>query len=255
MVQVLKKYLSLLNPSQIAAKLFEIKLPGVLRSPLALSGLIHLLLLCILALVFVKPGHHVKWHTFEWEQIYSFPLPQTRGDSKAIESQEQAGVIPITTEASDLDESTAPITSAEPLEGQSELIELPRITHTQKTSSPVSLPTDTRGMSHLRDLPIGGSSGRGSTTDGFGTDFEGQGVNVLQRVVPTIAVSQYGTVTMQFRLSSDGRVIPESITVQSYTASQYLQASISALEKWRFSFIGRYSPNRVYKITFIYNPS
>lgn len=251
----MKKSLSLLKHNPIVKQLSSPRLVEVLRKPWVLSAAIHLFLLLGLALTIVQPKHQIKWHSFEWEQIYSVPLPETRGASKADEIQEDVGVLPVASDELETEESAAPVEAAEPLEGRSELIELPRLAPRQKTQANTDLPVPTRGVSHLRDVPLGGSRGQGSTKDGFGTDFEGQGVNILQRVVPTVDVSKYGTVTMQFRLSSEGRVMPESISVSSFTASEYLQASMKALEQWRFSFLGRYDPNKIYKITFVFNPS
>ncbi len=249
----MKRFLSPPKQPLLTTKGVHIKLIELIQKPLSISALLHILILLVLALVSIKPQHHIKWHTFEWEQVFTTPLPKTQGDSKA-EDQLNSGEMPIVSNDSDIDDSVSPTETSTPQEGISDFIETPRRDRTQRNPSVASIPAETRAVTYFKNLPYGGRSGQGMG-DGSGYDFDGQGVNILDRVVPNVTVTNYGTITMQFRLGSDGRVVQESITVLSYTASEYIQASVTAIAKWRFSFVGRYDASKVYKITFVYNPS
>ncbi|MDZ4121580.1 MAG: hypothetical protein U1C33_04125 [Candidatus Cloacimonadaceae bacterium] len=235
----------------------------LLKNPIVLSGLIHAILLLILALVTLHPTEPIRWHSFDWEQNYTTEIPEKRGDrlpdtsgnTRPDTSPEQVGQIPIPSQDHFAEETSSPVAIANPIEARSELIETPSFSKQVKTPASSSLPRDQRAVSYLRDVPYGSKTGKGSGNDGFGTDFDGEGVNIVSRIAPNVEATIYGTVTMEFRLNSDGNVVSESITVRSYTASEYIRASVNALEKWKFSFVGRYDRNRIYRITFIFNPT
>lgn len=239
----------------MADKLAYTKFSGVMRNPYLISGILHLILLAVFTLITLKPGEAIKWHSFEWEQTYTITPPQTRGDSRKDDKQSQAGVLPIPVDETQMNEDSAPLQIPEPMEANSDLIEMPQHSREKSNSATVKQPVNTKGLSYMKNLPQGGRQGEGNSSHGFGSDFEGEGVNILQRFSPAVEVKSYGTVTMQFRLNSSGRVVSESVSIQAYTASEYINASVKALEKWRFSFTGRYDQHKVYKITFVFNPS
>lgn len=222
------------------------------KYPWLISLGIHIGILLMLSLISLTPKLPEVWHSFDWEQLYSVPVPRSQSDAAPNKEAVETGVRPRESTEPSKTLDAAPSVTHTPSEGESELIEMPKFNPVNTSSQRPNV--NKPGLSNLQNLPVGDRDGIGSKPGGFGSDLEGDDLQILYRAIPTVEAKVYGVITMSFRISQEGRVLPETIRVISYTTSEYLQPSISALEKWRFNTIGRYHKERVYKITFRYNP-
>jgi len=223
--------------------------------PLILSLGIHLVLLLLLMLLRFYPDHETQWHTFEWEQNFTKEPPldlpgriDPAGTADDRLPTPAAQNLPQNTQGAEQLTENIPIAEAD-------LVEAPRFSKKEKGMQQAQTPLLNQSTSLRREFGQGSQRGIGYQSGGGGTDFEGEGVKILSRYLPEVNPSVYGTVTMEFRLNRDGRVLGESIKITNFTTSEYNKVSVSALEKWRFSFTGRFDPDKTYKVTFVYSPS
>lgn len=93
-----------------------------------------------------------------------------------------------------------------------------------------------------------------SGSSGYQLDDNDGSIAVLKSVLPNPAISDYGKVTLQFKIKTDGSVNAESITpVIISTDPNYTNASINALKQWLFT-VRKYNSTKLYRISFIFNP-
>ncbi|MDY0151341.1 MAG: hypothetical protein RBS43_03620 [Candidatus Cloacimonas sp.] len=217
----------------------------MLKSGYVQSAIVHILLLLLLAVIFIKPVLPLKWHSFEWE------LPQRVATERAPAAK---GVTPVPAVA-EADKpalapsvvSVAPTVNPAPATEQ-RIIETPVMETPADAISPASRPRTSRERSDsgLRDL---GKNLPGGNF-GFSTSMEqGSGeAYIIAQSKPNIQPTEEGEVFLEFRLTSRGEVDMGSVVVISYSTASYVEAVQKALRTWRFGFRGTYNPERKYRI-------
>ena len=230
------------------------RLPINWHSPYTISGLLHLVILIILLLIYIRPAQLPVWHTFEWEQPQTeepVKTPsQTTDPVPEAKKEEVTSTQTITEE--NTPESPAIYDSPKPAPA-TDYIEPPKIKQEQAkkgSEAPItpSLLGPRLSIPKGRPAPSGSGGGTYDVTHSSGIFFDEN-----YRVAPKIKDMEFARITLTFRLASDGRVDPESITAKEVTNLSYLAATKEALSKWKVKT--RFDPNQIYEITFIFNPS
>ncbi|PKN77831.1 MAG: hypothetical protein CVU48_10260, partial [Candidatus Cloacimonetes bacterium HGW-Cloacimonetes-1] len=195
----------------------------------------------------IKAPQAPTWHTFEWEQIFP-TVPANAGDMSSTEANGENDQI------SNEEKSDGSLKSnPQPSTNDSDLLELPKVSSIAKPTSYSAIAENKGSKDYLNQYSYG-NNGEDGSGNGFASSFNGGDVSVRERIIPKVEVKDYGTVTMEFSLLSNGKVNPESVEVNSFTASEYVYPSIEALKKWRFNINGRFNSSKVYKINFVFNP-
>ena len=228
-------------------KLFKEYLGKLLHSNYAVSAAFHLILIGILAMIMIKAPQAPVWHTFEWEQIFP-TVPANAGDMSSTEANGENDQI------SNEEKSEGSLTSnPQPSTNESEILELPKVSSISRPVSQAALAENKGSKDYLNQYSYG-NNGEDGSGSGFASSFNGGDVSVRERMIPKVEVKDFGTVTMEFTLLSNGKVNPESVEVKAFTATEYVNPSTEALKKWRFNINGRFNSSKVYKVNFVFTP-
>jgi hypothetical protein len=96
-------------------------------------------------------------------------------------------------------------------------------------------------------------SGSQSGNSGFQLEDDDGTITVLKSVLPAPKISDYGKVTLMFKIRPDGSVNAESVVPVIIDDPIYTNESIKALKQWLFS-VRNYNSNKAYRISFIFKP-
>lgn len=223
----------------------NIKLHPKLKSGYVQSAIVHILLLLLLAVIFIKPVLPLKWHSFEWElpqRVATDSAPAAKGVTPvpaAVEADKPASAPSVV--------SVAPTPTPAPVTEQ-RIIEAPVMETPAEAISPTSRPRTSRSRSNsgLRDLgknlPGGNFGFSASMEQGSGDAY------IIEQPKPNIQPTEEGEVFLEFRLTARGEVDMGSVMIISYSKASYEEAVQKALRTWRFGFRGTYNPDRKYRI-------
>ncbi len=224
----------------------------LLKTPEATSVMIHLVLFLLLAMIAIKPQEAVQWHSFEWQPIIEEDhakgtfMVQQKSDDRPRSETVQEHQTRQTNQQPILRSDTPPM--QKPTE--SDLID--PIHHPEPLQTKPDIPPMRMGLRHLHGQAQdeGQSGGDGE----YGVIIDTDDIEIVLRVMPDVEVREFGSVTLNFRLRSNGTADPFSIVVLGFDRGLYGSASEEALKKWRFRFKGRYNPSKVYQISFKFIP-
>lgn len=217
------------------------------RSSIAISLALHLLVLFILGLLYLRPLEIPRWHEFEW---LSPDNPEERIPAEQSVAGSDAPAAPLApsrpTEAVSalINPAAKPITSP--------LIETPVMgDHSDEHSTPVQI--DHSAIS-------GALHNVGNVADATGTAY---GYNaslvsgsseayIIRQNPPKINPLMDDEVLIEFRLSESGRVLMNTVSVLSYKQSAHWEAIRAEMPAWRFGFKNRYNAERTYRIRVVF---
>jgi len=222
------------------------------KSPEAASIIIHLVLFLILTLIVIRPQEAVQWHSFEWQAPPEDPDPKGNASvqyardvmprAETVQERQVPDQVREPQVTSEIPPSRKPV--------ESELVD--PVHHPDLHDTSPKLPPITRGLRHIQGTPD--REGQAGGEREFGEIMDTDDIEIIHRVKPDIEVREFGSVTLTFRLRSNGTVDPYSIVVMGFDRGAYGTASEDALKQWRFRFKGRFNPNKVYQITFKFTP-
>lgn len=214
----------------------------------ALSIAIHSLILLILALLYYKPVQSLNWHQFEWispEAPEAFAQISRREESGGDRQSENA--------AKALQGSTIATPNPQVEAIPSPLIESPVIetpTNTTVAASPGSERGEYSGaLSALGDMADGGRPGSGYNASLVSGAAEAY---IIRQSPPKIIPQIDDEILIDFRLSESGKVLMNTVQVQSYKAAAHWDALRKEMPNWRFGFKGVYKAERVYRIRVVF---
>lgn len=229
------------------------RIPINWESPYTLSALVHIGLILILSVIYLKPEHKLTWHSFEWEQPE--PLEERivppRTERFRTTTDEEENSVQSFDDTHDQDDPGLYETKKEA--EVSDYIQPPKLSNSDAqpgSAAPISPSNLGPRFSIPKGRPAASGSGSGnyqvSTSSGIFFDEN-------YRVAPKISNFEYARITLTFRLAHDGRVLAESIVAKEVSNLSYLEPTKEALIQWRVRT--RFHPDETYEITFIFNPS
>lgn len=213
-----------------------------------ISFLIHLIILLALAFVTLKQSENAKELVVDW--LLEENQPELQEDFTPVGS-------PVRDNARDINKIRDNQPSAE-----KPLVDNKAPEHT----TPKSIePPVTKKESDVSGAPVSGTnssylsgvktqlSGDQQGNSGYQLDDDDGNITILKSVLPEVKISDYGKITLQFKIRANGTVNSESILPVLLDDPIYTEASIKALKQWLFS-VKNYNSNKAYRITFIFKP-
>lgn len=224
----------------------------ILKTPLGVSILAHLVVLLIFALIVIKPNRESNWHDFEWLSQLTEAIPrisETSTEEKSDKEQSAPSKASTTDQnAPTMESSPSPAPSA--VQPHREIIEAPgELADPSPSNSP-------KVISNLGSRGNVNRSGmlQGNCPGGSSSRLEGKGIRSKKEVLPALKVSDYGEVRLSFKVSQTGLVQPNSITVVKSASNAQNQSAIEALRQWEFVVSPGNPEDQTYSILFIFNP-
>lgn len=226
--------------------MISLKLPPQFKNSYALSGMIHAVILILLALLTLRPEIAKRWHEIEWE-IPPTTIDQEPGRSAPLTNPEPMQAPSTATPSQVVPENATvnPEVKAIP----SPVIQTPVLEQPDEANSSVRITRNRNVSDALRNvLPSGPTSGGGDT--GFSAALEsGSGdAYIISQSIPKISPVVDDEVVVRFRLSEGGTVIMTSLEVISYRQAVHVEALRKEMPSWRFGFRGQYDPQRLYSL-------
>ncbi|HOH59556.1 MAG TPA: hypothetical protein PLI73_01470 [Candidatus Cloacimonadota bacterium] len=212
-------------------------------SSMAISVVLHLLILLILAFFYANPQEQTIWHEFEWfsDDLSVADLPaeisreEEENQAQAREGEQQRA--PMATENTE-----APATP-------STLIEAPVIDDNELHNHPgnaIDIPHTAYTVPGVNSATDSGSSYNSSLVSGSAEAY------IIRQNPPRISAIMDDEVLFDFKLAESGKVIMSSVSVISYRQSAHWEAIRREMPSWRFGFKGRYNSERVYRMRVVF---
>jgi hypothetical protein len=213
-----------------------------------ISFIFHALILVMLGFITIKQTTNIREMVIDW---MTDTIPQVTQDSFAPVGKEASAPNRL------LKESTTPQTNpnASVTENVSQNLKVARSIEpplSRQNSRQNSAPISGTGSAYLSGIKSSINAGH-SGSNGYQLEDDNGAISVLKSVLPNPKISDYGKVTLSFKILSDGNVDPESIMPVVIDNPIYTNESIKALKQWQFSIINHIS-NKVYRISFIFKP-
>ncbi|MBP7117911.1 MAG: hypothetical protein KBB33_06225 [Candidatus Cloacimonetes bacterium] len=212
-------------------------------SSMALSVVLHLLILLILAFFYTNPQEQTIWHEFEWfsDELRDADLPSEISREEELNPAQPR----------DGEQQRAPmaIENAEAPATSSTLIEAPVIDDNEIDSHPgnaINSPHIAYTVPGVNSATDGGSSYNSSLVSGSAEAY------IIRQSPPRISAIMDDEVLFDFKLSESGKVIMSSVSVISYRQSTHWEAIRKEMPSWRFGFKGRYNSERVYRMRVVF---
>jgi len=226
----------------------------VLKSPAALSILIHLVILLIFALIIIRPDVSLNWHEFEWAQNFTDILPKVsipQVTESVTEGAPQGSETTIAQPTKNQGNAQTP-QQAVSTTPQARVLELPTFSDGDQAAvveKPAVIPGK-RGK-----VPRPSQAGPG-TASGNGYSFSGDGgIAIKNLVLPDLKVSDYGEVKLEFSVRNDMTVEPTTIRVAKSGTQPQNQSAIKALKQCTFTLTGMFNPDKRHSILFRFLPA
>ena len=209
-----------------------------------ISLALHLVLLIIAALWYFKPHLQQTWHQFEWELPDPTPDSQLPRSQGSLQNNPSANAgIKAGTNANLPASANGTSSPLIPMPSELPQVSSPGMNNAISTPAPISR---TEAGTALRNVGNGLPSGN----NGFSASLEtGDGdAYIISQPKPNIVPHEEGEVLLEFRLSSNGTVVINSVNVLSYTSGSYLESVRRVLPTWKFGFRKAYNPDKMYRI-------
>ncbi len=220
---------------------------------IAISLLVHALLLVLLTMYVIKPMVAPRWYEFD------LATPETDIDEAitdsgpgALQTQAQASpASPVQTKTANKPQVSQPekavVKSTEPIPQSSELLETPAMVTNRETAS-ASLPNNP--LNPLRGIPTGRSGNQGLPGGTVNYSLTGGRVSFQLPAGYKHSLGAAGSATLKFRLDKNARPIESSIESMEQSGPRYFDEAKKVLQQGRFSFTGSPNSNAEYTITF-----
>ncbi len=222
---------------------------GSYRS-LALSLLLHALLLVLLTMFVIKPMLEQRWYELELRPP-NLPEKELSADSQPGTPQPQVGSAQAASNQPAEPKpqappaaKTAPKQNPEPAPpAKSELLETPAIA--APTPKPAALPSNP--LNPLRNIP----SRPGSAPARQNVQYSLSGGRVSFQIPQDYkhGLGAAGSVRVKFRLNQSAGLVPGSLESMEQTGPLYFEEAKKILQRGRFSFTGSPDPNAEYTMT------
>lgn len=215
-----------------------------------LSLAVHCLLLMILTFFTLKQSDVfnelvIDWLTEEPREITSDDFARAgspaQSDNRTSESSNRQSIVPIN--ESPLVQEQSPQASIR------RSIEPPTTREIGDIDTAPRAGVSSDYLSGIRDRITSTRSGR----SGYDFSDSDGDISILKVVLPNPKINDYGEVRLQFKINKNGSVQSGTVLPLAFDDPLYLNESIKALEQWRFS-VRRYVSNKIYRITFRFNP-
>lgn len=220
---------------------------------LAVSLLLHALLLVLLTMFVIRPMLTPRWYEFELTPPELLPAEVTTTPGPgALQPQTQASPVkPAATQSAKpktqtvQPEKPAVTTPQAQPPARGELLETPAVAATT-LPKPVSIPSNP--LNPLRGIPTGRPGG---ATPGGSVNYSlsGGGARFQQPAGYKHDLGAAGRVILTFRLDQNARPVLSSIESMEQSGPRFFEAAKKLLQAGKFSFTGSPNPNTEYTIT------
>ncbi len=228
-----------------------IALPRLNYRPLAISLLLHALLLVLLSLYVIKPMLAPRWYEFDlappevaMDEASTFPGAVSAGTrantGRAASARERRQ-----TKASQ--PQPAAVKGAETSPATSELLETPALGGARSTP-PADLPHNP--LNPLRGIPTGRGNSGGRPVGSLNYSLSGGQVSFLLPTGYKHDLGATGSATLKFRLDQYARPVPGSIEAMEQSGPRFFEEGKKVLQQGKFSFTGVPAEGAEYTITF-----
>ncbi|HRT59602.1 MAG TPA: hypothetical protein P5170_01590 [Candidatus Syntrophosphaera sp.] len=220
---------------------------------LALSLLIHALLLVMLTMYIIKPMQAPRWYEFELappelhpDAVVTTPGPGASQPLIQTETGKPTTTKPNQTKPQTSQPEKPAVASEQPqTPARSELLETPAIT-TTIPAKPTALPNNP--LNPLRGIP---TNRPGSTAPGGSVNYSLGGGGVRFQLPDDYKhnLGAAGRVVITFRLDQNARPIMSSVESSEQSGPRYFDAAKKMLQDGKFSYTGSPNPGREYSLT------
>ena len=228
-----------------------ITLPRANYRPLAISLLLHALLLVLLSIYVIKPMLAPRWYEFDlappevaMDEASTFPGAVSAG-TRANTGRAASARQKQQTKASQ--PQPAAVRSAETSSTASDLLETPALTEARSTA-PAVLPRNP--LDPLRGIPTGLGNSGGRPGGSLSYSLSGGQVSFLLPIGYKHDLGATGSATLKFRLDQYARPIPGSIEAMEQSGPRFFEEGKKVLQQGKFSFTGAPVSGAEYTITF-----